>query len=187
MSKKYYLYSSAFILLILLNGCATTSRLHDADVPDGSLRVGQVMGLSPHSGIIQASWYPDVLAAGIKDSDLEDNTIAAARIFCCGGPEVDMAKILYIPKEIKAEIGDFVEFRVGHQPQNGDGGRLNTVTRVVAKHNEPQQSCSWIPKNDKLWMRTPYCGWMQQEGWIKQDDRPWAWYKPAPTDTHQSQ
>lgn len=173
---------SGLTLLMFVQGCATTTRLHDADVPSGSLRVGQVMGLSPHSGILQASWYPYVRAAGIKDSDLEDNTIALARIFCCGGPELELARILYIPKEIKAEIGDFVEFRVGRQSLNGDGGHLNTVTRVVGK----QQDCSWEPKNDKLWMRTPHCSWMQQEGWIKQDNRPWAWYKPAQSDESKS-
>ena len=64
--------------------------------------------------------------------------------------------------------------------RSGDGGRINTVTRVVSKRGEDPASCWWDPRNDSLWMRVPFCEWMPKEGWIKQGGTSPAWLKPGP-------
>jgi hypothetical protein len=124
--------------------------------------------------------YKTILAAGIADSDLTDGSMVQVRIYCCGGPaEYRNSLFLYVPKPLKLEREDFVEFKVGRSPEKNDGGRLNTVTRVVAKQGDKPESCWWDPRNDKLWQRVAYCDWMSKEGWVKQGGVSPAWYKPA--------
>lgn len=89
------------------------------------------------------------------------------------------SRVLHVPRPLKLELGDFVEFKVGRPPENDDGGRLNTVTRVVAKQGDKLESCWWDPRNDRLWQRVVYCDWMSKEGWVKQGGVSPAWYKPA--------
>ncbi len=177
--------------LFLVSGCGTAPKgagLYSDFVPTESLRVAQVFYVATRAELDhprEAEAYKAIRAAGIADSDLVDGSVVMARIYCCGGPskqssaEYADARVLHVPKPIKLELGDFVEFRVGRQPENNDGGRLNTVTRVVAKQGDNPESCWWDPRNDKLWLRVAYCEWMSTEGWVKQGGMSPAWYKPA--------
>lgn len=161
-------------LLFLVSGCMTTPpRFHADVVPAGSLRVAQVTHVATRAQLVnpgEALAYKTIRAAGIADSDLVDGSVVMARIYCCGGlskeqsSEFQDRRVLYVPKDLTAEVGDFVEIKVGRPPANGDGGRLNTVTRVVAKKGDKPESCWWDPRNEKLWLRVPYCEWMSKEG-----------------------
>ena len=169
--------------ILLLASCVTTSRLQEDHVPAGSLRLGQAMSLGTRYEITQTKplkpLYDALIAAGIKDSEIQDGSVAVARIYCCGGPsEKDDARIVYIPKGINVALFDIVEIKVGRPPEGGDAGVLNVVTRVVQRDADNAGTCWWDPKNDRLWMRILYCEWMPKEGWVKQGGITPAWFKP---------
>jgi hypothetical protein len=171
--------------LLLLSACASPPRIQLDDLPEGSLRIAQVVAIAKREDILQSGeTYRAVLAAGIADSDLESGSVVAARIYCCGGISETLSseyvnrRALYVPRGIKAAIGDFVEVKVGRPPLNHDGGRLNVVTRVVAQVGDSPERCWWEPRNPNLWLRFPYCEWMPREGWVKQDGTSPAWHKP---------
>jgi len=179
--------SLALPLILLLAACSTPPlRIESDSVPAGSLRVAQVIAIAKHEDIPKLEAYKGIIAAGVADSDLSDGSIVMARIYCCGGPTRETSaeyadrRMLYVPKDLRVGLGDFVEVRVGRPPEHGDGGRLNTVTRIVAKDGESPEHCWWDPKNETLWLRTPYCDWMPKEGWTKQGGISPAWFKPAP-------
>jgi hypothetical protein len=159
-------------------------RIQSDDVPAGSLRVAQVIGIAKRADILKLEAYKTILAAGVSDSDLVDGSILMSRIYCCGGPTQEISseyvhrRMLYVPKHMDIGLGDFVEVRVGRPPEQGDNGRLHTVTRIVAKYGAQPEACWWDPKNDKLWLRIAYCEWMPKEGWVKQGGLNPAWYKP---------
>lgn len=181
-------------LLLLLSACGTTPKgntqaIHSDFVPAGSLRVAQVFYVATRAEFVSGgdpTAYNAVRASGIADEDLVDGTIVAARIYCCGGPtresssEYANRRVLYVPKHLKLQSGDFVEFKVGRPSVNDDGGRPNTVIRVVAKQGDQPERCWWDPRNDRLWGRVVYCDWMSAAGWVKQGGISPAWHKPAP-------
>jgi hypothetical protein len=174
--------------LLLLSACSSPPpRIQSDDLPEGSLRVAQIVAVAKREDILKLKeTYTAILAAGIADSDLQSGSVVVARIYCCGGISETLSseyvnrKMLYVPKGIKAAIGDFVEVRVGRPPLNDDGGRLNAVTRVVAQAGDSPERCWWEPRNPSLWLRYPYCAWMPREGWVKQGGTSPAWYKPVP-------
>ena len=176
-------------LLFLVSGCATGPHRYYSDfVPAESLHVGQVFHVHTRADFVSASEaaaYNVIRAGGVADSDLVDGSMVQARIYCCGGlskassAEYASSLMLYVPNGLKLELGDFVEFKVGRPPENDVGGRLNTVTRVVAKQGDKPERCWWDPRNDKLWLRVAYCEWMSKEGWVKQGGINPAWHKPA--------
>lgn len=187
MSAPLRTASLALLLLFLVTACsAPLLRIQSDDVPAGSLRVAQITAVAKREDILKLEAYTDIIAAGVADSDLEDGSVAMARIYCCGGVTKEFSseyvsrRMLYVPKGIGAAVGDFVEVKVGGPPEHGDGGRLNTVTRVVAKYGEKPESCWWEPRDERLWLRFPYCEWMPKEGWVKQGGINPAWFKPAP-------
>ena len=166
--------------------CSTPPlRIQSDDVPSGSLRVAQVMAIAKRQEILGSDTYREIIAAGIADADINDGSVVIARIYCCGGITKELsserlsARILYVPQGKKVESGDFVEVKVGRPPEHGDGGRLNTVTRVVAKYGDKPEVCWWEPRDPRLWLRYPYCEWMPREGWVKQEGISPAWFKPA--------
>jgi hypothetical protein len=180
--------TASFCFLFLVSGCAGPHRYYSDFVPAESLRVAQVFHLFARADFVSPSAseaYQAIRAAGIADSDLIDGSMTQVRIFCCGGltkgssAEYTNTLILYVPKPLKVEAGDFVEFRVGRLPEKDAGARLNTVTRVVAKQGDKPETCWWDPRNDKLWLRVAYCDWMAKEGWVKQGGTSPAWFKPA--------
>jgi hypothetical protein len=192
MAAPFRAVVSGYALVAILAACSTSApglRIQTDDVPGGSLRVAQVVAIANRETIFDPQF--DVVrkainAAGVADSDLIDGSVVVARIYCCGGlskeysAEYMYRRQVYVPKDISVGIGDFVEIRVGRPPENGDGGRLNTVTRIVSKRGDQPATCWWDPKDDALWMRVPYCDWMPKEGWTKQGGTSPAWLKPAP-------
>lgn len=180
-------FAVLLISVISLAACTTsTTRIQTDDLPGGSLRVAQIVEIADRDTILKLEAYPAIKDAGVPDADLVDGSIAMARIYCCGGPtreasaEYTSRRMLYVPKDISVKVDDFVEVMVGRPPEIGDGGSLNTVTRIVARETDHTESCWWEPKNDKLWLRYAYCEWMPQEGWVKREVVPPVWYKPAP-------
>jgi len=175
------------LAIILLPACSTPPlRIQSGDVPAESLRVAQVVAIANREDIIQSKdEYKAIIAAGVADSDLQNGSVVVARIYCCGGVSETLSSeyasriMLYVPRILKTAVGDFVEVKVGRSPEQGDGGRLNTVTRVVAQVGNNPESCWWEPRNPKLWLRYPYCEWMPKEGWIKQEGLYPAWFKPT--------
>lgn len=186
MSTTPHISTLVLSLVFFVAGCSTPpSRIHSDDVPVGSLRVAEVVVIAQRSQILGLEVHKAIIAAGVSDADLVDGSVVGARIYCCGGPTKEASaehanrRVLYVPTGLKVRVGDFVEVKVGRPPEKGDGGRLNTVTRVVAKSGDQPERCWWDPRNDKLWLRTPYCEWMQNEGWVKQGGVSPAWFKPV--------
>jgi hypothetical protein len=183
--------AAAFLLTVGLASCATYSsqsewRIQSDVVPVGSLRLAQVMSVGRRSDVVESpDLYKILKASGIEDSDIVDGSIVVARIYCCGGlteessSEVHEARGIYVPRNMHVGVGDIVEMRVGRPPQNGDHGRLNTVTRVVMKRGQDDGSCWWDPRDDRLWLRVIYCSWMPEQGWTKQGGIHPAWFKPS--------
>jgi hypothetical protein len=175
-------------LTVLATSCQTFStqsewRIQSDFVPAGSLHLGQVMTVGTRKDVIESpDLYKILRSEGILDADIGDGSVAVARIYCCGGvtrassSEVANARGLYVPRPLRVEPGDIVEFRAGRPPANGDHGRLNTVTRIVGKNTE--DSCWWDPRDERLWLRVLYCKWMPEQGWVKQGGLNPAWYKP---------
>lgn len=123
--------------------------------------------------------YENLLAAGIKDSDLRDGSLVEGRMYCCGGEiETSSALWFYVPEGLQVEIGDIVEVRMGRQPGKNGPGEVNTAMRVRQK-GITNGSCQWVPDKPGLWMRVLYCDWMEQEGWIERKGLYNTWLKPA--------
>jgi len=186
MSSPLRITVLVLLLLPFLPACSTPPLHIQSDVvPAESLRVAQLMYIFPREEILKAEAYKTIIAAGVSDSDLTDGSVLMARVYCCGGMTQELSSefvyrvMLYVPKDLKVSLGDFVEARVGRPSEHGDKGRIHTVTRIVAKYEDKQESCWWDPKNDKLWLRIPYCEWMEKDGWVKQGGLYPAWYKPA--------
>lgn len=195
MPKSFLASAWPFCLVVSVTACSTSGalapglRIQTDDVPAGSLRVAQVVAIANRDMIFDAQFevpHKAINAAGVADADLGDGSVVGARIYCCGGlsrensSEYITMRQLYVPKGLSVGMGDFVEVRVGRPPENGDGGRLNTVTRVVSKRGEAPATCWWEPKNNALWMRVPFCEWMPKEGWTKQGGMSPAWFKAGP-------
>lgn len=182
--------AASYCSLLLVVGCATSSisRVHSDHFPPESLRVAQVVAVSTRAQIDKmkgSQLYEDILAAGTADSELVDGSLVAVRIYCCGGTTKESSAeyantlFLIVPKGMTLEGGEFVEYKVGRARLKNDGGRLNTVTRVVARQGDNPESCWWDPRDDRLWLRVAYCAWMPGEGWVKQGGITPGWYKPA--------
>ncbi len=151
-----------------------TSMLHARYVPDGSLRVGEVVYIATRKEILKNPLVYDTLtiAAGVPDKDIRDGNIVTIRFFCCGGPdEFARAELwVYVPEGEKAEMGDIIEVWSGRMMVEGEvPSAPNTMTRRVQQANAPSHHCRWMPDNPRLWLRVIYCDWMPEEDWILQE------------------
>ena len=188
MFTAFRIIALVLLLLPFVSACSTPPlRIQSDVVSAGSLRVAQVVFIASREQILKVEAYTSIIAAGIADSDLTDGSVVMARVYCCGGIGKELSSefvtrlMLYVPKGLQLGLGDFVEVKVGRPPEHGDSGRLNTVTRVVAKYEDNKtSSCWWDPRDDRLWLRIVYCEWMSNEGWIKQGGISPGWFKPAP-------
>jgi len=172
--------------VFIATSCLAQSKAYEDFVPAGSLHLGQVTAAAKTEQIMKMKpLYEAVKTTGIDDADIVDGTVVAVRIYCCGGltkessSEVRNSLFLYVPKGMGVDIGDTVEFRVGHVAEGGKSAVMNTVTRIVQKSGKDDGACWWDPKNDKLWLRVLYCEWMPKEGWTKQEGISPAWFKAA--------
>ncbi len=160
-------------LLHLLGGCSHKSRLHAESVPVGSLRLAQVAYVAPREEVLANEFAVlSLQASGISESDIHDGSLAIGRVECCGGSNEEATAVLfYVPKEVKAELGDIVEIRSGSVREVGNpGGPVNMLTRIREKYGDDDSQCRWDPPNTRLWMRILYCDWMRAEGWTLERD-----------------
>ncbi|HUJ87671.1 MAG TPA: hypothetical protein VLX30_12540 [Burkholderiales bacterium] len=167
------------------------------DLPAGSLRVMQVMGVASADvlsdanayqrfirssfGFVSPAWSAQDESAVLRgelalargaDHTPSDGQLVAGRVYCCGGPDEFAArKYAFASRSIPIRHSDFVEVRFGR----GGSGDMNVVTRVVS-------GCGWVPRDPKLWVRIPFCDWMPKKGWIEQKSiltsQNHAWIKP---------
>jgi len=180
-SMLFRLLSALLILISALTGCATTHRIHGSDLEAGSLQLAQVGLLATRKEIIETPEVYRLLKAGdIKDSDIQDSSVALARVFCCGGPnERNLAVMFYVPPALNVESMDVVEFVVGRESRNPGEEVLNMATKVRQKGSAKEQKCRWFPEDPRLWVRVLYCDGMESEGWVKKGGLYPVWYKPA--------
>jgi hypothetical protein len=161
------------VVLPLLAGCASVSRLHANGVPPGSLRLAQVAYIAPRAEILANKFAVQTLIdSGISEATIQDGSLVVGRVECCGGPnEKGTAPIFYVPKDITLEIGDIVEVRSGAAGESENpGGPVNMLTRIREKQGDHDRQCRWDPPKTYLWMRILYCDWMQAEGWTLEKD-----------------
>jgi len=186
----------AILILALLTSCslppntpifASTSRFHAQNVPDGSLRAGEVVHVGTREQVVAGGWAYDVLlAAGIPDSEITDGSVIIVRVFCCGGDNEEATALnVYVTPDEKAGVGDIVEIWSGQMLEQGEplGPYPNTVTRVLEKGGSAQGACRWSPDNPGLHVRVIFCDWMPSEDWIQQEGLYPVWVNPvaAPT------
>ena len=160
--------------------CATVSPFHAVDVPEGSLRVAQVVYVVTRKEVLDSrtsgpeapgwSLYEAMTESGIKDSEIKDGSLAFARVYCCGGPSEREPIAFYVPEHLQTGVGDIVEIRSGPVVDADSPLRSppNTATRVREKAGTVNRSCRWLPDNESLWGRVIYCDWMEAEGWVKE-------------------
>ena len=156
--------------LIVLGGCAHTSRLHAQDVPNGSIRLVEVDGIAKREEALDMPIvYSIFTEMGISANEIRDGSLASGRAYCCGGP---MESIwFFVPQPLSVNLGDVVEVWSGEPVKEGSKPTTlpNTVTRIHPKLDSPTSQCRWEPKDPKLWLRVLHCDWMESEGWIQQD------------------
>jgi hypothetical protein len=161
---------------------AKISHLHANHVPDGSLRVGEVMVVATREEIRQSNYLPSALSvAGVTDERIRDGTVILARVFCCGGPnEFETRQYVYVPEKYQVSVGDIVEIWSDRMLAEGEpvDALPNTVTGVREPASAPHKACRWLPDNPALWVRVLYCDWMQSEGWVQQSGLYPVWIRP---------
>lgn len=166
--------------MALLTSCASVSRFHPL-VPGeaGTHRLALVTAVATRQEM--GAQYGNLIAsAGMGDADPCDGRFAKGIVYCCGGP--DLSIWFCAPKGMNFEPGDVVEVQMGRQPGDGSSGRVNIATQVRHKKADTEDHCRWDPPKDYLWMRTLYCDWMAQEGWVqKERSGGKVWSKPAST------
>jgi hypothetical protein len=181
---------AASTMLVLLAGCAqppdggvasSLSRIHASNVPEGSLRAGQVVGLATAAEVAPGTWGREALrAGGVPENEIGAGSILLARVFCCGGQiEEVTAPAAWVPKGATVAPGDFVEIW-SDRPAPADGpfaARPNRVTRVLQTASSPTRACSWQPDDPRLRMRVVYCDWMPAQGWSQQAGTAPFWVK----------
>ena len=161
-----------------ITACASRSRLHAAHVPEGALRVVEVLELGLRRDLIKIPVVVETLELyGISREEIRDGTIGAGRVFCCGGP--DNSIWFYIPPDLKIEPGDVAVIRAGAYVTAGKRMKAppNVAVEVRGSLAGPGRTCRWLPEKEGLWMRTLYCDWMIEEGWRQQAGPENVWIK----------
>lgn len=170
--------------ITLLTSCASVSRFHPLIREEAEThRLAQVTAVATRQ-TMEAQYDKLIASAGMHDADPCDGSFAEGRIYCCGGPNLNIW--FCVPSQMTIEPGDIIKVKMGKQPEDGSPGQVNMATQVRHKKADAEDHCRWDPPGDHLWMRTLYCNWMAQEGWVQQED--WGhktWLKPAsPTGEH---
>ena len=187
---RFTVYS--LIVVLILTGCAGTPVIYPHTPGHvGALRVAEIMELKSGKELPKI-YFQALKDSGISDTKIQQGTLAAGRVYCCGGSnEIVNIIMVFIPQEVSVEPGDIVEVKMGKAPEQGKLGIVNIATRVREKHegrelpkwgssgDRTNQSCRWIPEESYLWHRILYCDWMKEEGWIEYEGFLWdTWMKP---------
>ena len=153
----------------------------------GAHRLVEVVYITDRSDITEGAgqrWiYDALIAQGVEDSDIQDGSVAAGRIYCCK-PDVadDPSFVFYAPPDIRLDYGDIVELRVGSKPNSKKGvlAVISTAVRIREKAGDANTACRWFPEHEGKWLRILNCDWMEAEGWVYYKTfRAKTWYKPA--------
>ena len=166
------------LLVVLLAGCATGTRLHANHVPEGALRVAQAVKVVGGAVAFEAGEQPlrDVLSqAGLSDAEIRQGMVVLARVLCCGVNEQVNSIMFFSPAGIAVGAGDFVELKSGRA---GDPKAINVATRVWQKEAGPSV-CRWLPDDPRLAARVIYCDGMKEQGWVQQPGR-WNFWMRQP-------
>ena len=169
--------------LFSASSSAGTTRLYPPTKDEaGTLRLAQVVELATREQILKAGFVSQqLLASGLKDSDLKDGSVAVARVNCCHqATEVGSALMFYVPPDVALEIGDIVEVRMGREATKTAPGAVNTAVQVREKKEAPDSQCLWDPPNNLMWGRVLYCKWMPAEGWTLKNGLHKTWLKRGP-------
>jgi hypothetical protein len=139
------------------------------------------VGLATREQILKLGIHlQDLLASGLKDSDLKDGSLAMGRVYCCHpSTEEGTALWFYVPPDVSLKVGDIVTIRMGHKSTKTDPGAVNVAVGVREQQGTPDSKCSWDPPNNLLWRRVLYCTWMPAEGWTKTKGAWDTWLKHA--------
>jgi hypothetical protein len=181
--RKFHL-ATLLIMICLAAGIssAKTSKLYPPSKDQaGALRLTQVVGLATREQILKLGIHQqDLLASGLKDSDLKDGSLAMGRVYCCHpSTEEGTALWFYVPPDVSLKVGDIVTIRMGHESTKTDPGAVNVAVGVREQQGTPDSKCSWDPPNNLLWRRVLYCTWMPAEGWTKTKGAWDTWLKHA--------
>jgi hypothetical protein len=164
---------------VLLTSCASVSKFHPlAPEEAGAHRLAQVIGVATRHEM--GARYDELITSALYNVDPCDGRFAGGIVHCCGGPNLSIW--FCVPSGMDIEPGDIVEVTMGRQPENGSPGRVNIAIQVRHQKADAENHCHWDPPRDGLWMRTLYCDWMAQEGWVQKEH--WSsktWLKPVPT------
>lgn len=168
------------VTTVLLTSCASVSRFHPLVQEEaGTHRLAQVTAVATRQEM--GVQYENLIAsAGMRDADPCNGRFAKGIVYCCGGPNLSIW--FCVPSGMDLDPGDLVEVTMGRQPKDGSPGRVNIATQVRHKKADAESHCRWDPPGDRLWMRTLYCDWMTQEGWVQTEH--WGsktWLKPPST------
>lgn len=84
---------------------SATSRLHAQNVPDGSLWVGKVIGISTELEMAQLEpgnkSYNFLIGSNLTADQIRNGKLLVARVFCCGGPnEEETNRWAYVPENL---------------------------------------------------------------------------------------
>lgn len=169
----------------LVSGCASTSIFHNQLVPEGSLRLGEVISTASKADISRNRLLHDTLATAVAlpDAEIHDGNVVAVRVSCCrdeNDPTQDILLFVYAPDGLTPARGDIVEIWSGMSATETDATRKmpNTVTQIRQKADAAQKLCRWEPDRPGLWARRLHCDWMSAEGWIQQGGLADFWVKP---------
>ena len=159
--------------LVVLAGCASNSRLYANNVPNGSIRLLEVVRIAKRAEVLEMpNVYANFTAWGISDGEIWNGSVATGRAYCCGGsPERDVV-LFFVAQPLAVELGDVVEVWSG-APAKGNTKpttQPNTAFKVHPKLDSRTSQCRWEPEDPKLKLRVLHCDWMASEGWIQQDD-----------------
>ena len=169
-------------VVVLLASCASgPSRVYPPiSADERSLRVAEVRALATREQILAAGeHYQNLIAAGIKDSDLQNGSLVTTRVYCCGGNiEQTSGPWVYIPPGMTVAKGDVIEIRMGRMPSKNRHGEVNMAVSIRSR-GIPSETCRWVPDNPNLWMRIIYCDWMFKEGWVERGGLYKTWWKPS--------
>ena len=162
---------------------AGTSRLYPPTKSHtGALRLAQITHIATREEILKLGDHlQHLLDSGLKESDLQDGSVAVGAVYCChASTEEGTAIWFYVPPNIPVQMGDIVTIRMGRKGDKKDPGQVNTLVEVREKKDAPDSRCSWEPNDNRMWTRVLYCSWMPTEGWTLDKGLYKAWLKRAP-------
>src|ERR1700743_813778 len=89
------------VVLLLSEACASsTYQMQAFHLPAASHRMGEVVAVAQHDEILG---FPEedrkvLIASGLQPKEMPDGSLAAAIVYCCGGPvEKSDSFFLYVP------------------------------------------------------------------------------------------